>query len=140
MQYLILKLLTNHFDILDSTLALGLKTLELQSNKCVSFFCFRLQIRVSVQFVHSSCFKIGFTGIDQVYEAPKNPDLSLTTVSRSIKETMNEVITLLEANGIIPRAANDRVSELMVAPEKKEEFIKEAEAHTNFIRVVSLKS
>ena len=50
---------------------------------------------------------------------------------------MNEVITLLEANGIIPRAANDRVSELMVAPEKKEEFIKEAEAHTNFIKELS---
>ena len=39
----------------------------------------------------------------------------------------------LETNGIIPRAANDRVSELMVAPEKKEEFIKEAEAIINFI-------
>ena len=48
------------------------------------------------------CF-IGFTGIDQAYEAPENPDLSLTTVSRSIKDTMNEVITLLENNGIIPR-------------------------------------
>ena len=36
------------------------------------------------------------------------------------------VITTLENNGIIPRAANDRVSELMVAPEKKEEFLKEA--------------
>ena len=46
---------------------------------------------------------VGFTGIDQAYEAPENPDLSLTTVSRSIKDTMNEVITLLENNGIIPR-------------------------------------
>ena len=97
-----------------------------------------IQICVSVQFVLFPYSQIGFTGIDQVYEAPKNPDLSLTTVSRSIKETMNEVITLLEANGIIPRAANDRVSELMVAPEKKEEFIKEAEAHTNFIKELFL--
>ena len=40
---------------------------------------------------------------------------------------MTEVITLLENNGIIPRAANDRVSELTVAPEKKEAFLKEAE-------------
>ena len=36
------------------------------------------------------------------------------------------MVTPLENNGIIPRAANDRVSELMVAPEKKEEFLKEA--------------
>ena len=68
----------------------------------------------------------GFTGIDQVYEAPETPDLELNTVNRSIEETMNEVITLLENNGIIPRAANDRVSELIVAPAKKEQFIKEA--------------
>ena len=36
------------------------------------------------------------------------------------------MVTASENNGIIPRAANDRVSELMVAPEKKEEFLKEA--------------
>ena len=36
------------------------------------------------------------------------------------------MVTSSENNGIIPRAANDRVSELMVAPEKKEEFLKEA--------------
>ena len=29
--------------------------------------------------------------------------------------------------GIIPRAVNDRVSELMVAEDKKEDFLKEAE-------------
>jgi len=69
----------------------------------------------------------GFTGIDQAYEAPENPDLSLDTVNRSIKDTMMEVITLLENNGIIPRAVNDRVSELMVAEDKKEDFLKEAE-------------
>jgi adenylylsulfate kinase-like enzyme len=40
----------------------------------------------------------GFTGIDQVYEAPLAPDLSLITVDRSINDTMMEVITLLEEN------------------------------------------
>merc|ERR1719328_87320 len=39
---------------------------------------------------------------------------------------MLEVITLLENNGVIPRAANDRVSELMVAPKAKEKIIEEA--------------
>ena len=43
-------------------------------------------------------FFVGFTGIDQAYEAPENPDLSLDTVNRSIKDTMMEVITLLENN------------------------------------------
>ena len=40
----------------------------------------------------------GFTGIDQVYEEPLTPDLALKTVDRSIKDTMLEVITLLENN------------------------------------------
>lgn len=40
----------------------------------------------------------GFTGIDQVYEEPVNPELALKTVNRSIKDTMMEVITLLENN------------------------------------------
>ena len=44
------------------------------------------------------CSFVGFTGIDQAYEAPENPDLSLDTVNRSIKDTMMEVITLLENN------------------------------------------
>ena len=41
-------------------------------------------------------------------------------------QELKHMVTPLENNGIIPRAANDRVSELMVAPEKKEEFLKEA--------------
>jgi len=69
----------------------------------------------------------GFTGIDQVYEEPLTPDLALKTVNRSIKDTMLEVITLLENNGVIPRAANDRVSELMVAPKAKQKFAEEAQ-------------
>ena len=51
----------------------------------------------------------GFTGIDQPYEAPDNPELSLKTVNRTIGETVLEVIDILEKNGIIPRAANDKV-------------------------------
>jgi 3'-phosphoadenosine 5'-phosphosulfate synthase len=41
-------------------------------------------------------------------------------------QKLKHMVTSSENNGIIPRAANDRVSELMVAPEKKEEFLKEA--------------
>ena len=48
----------------------------------------------------------------QPYEAPDNPELSLKTVNRTIGETVLEVIELLEKNGIIPRAANDKVGKL----------------------------
>ena len=58
----------------------------------------------------------GFTGIDQPYEAPDNPDLSLKTVNRTIGETVLEVIELLEKNGIIPRAANDKVLSAIIFP------------------------
>lgn len=102
----------------------GLKFFEIYVNTSLEE-CEKRDVKGLYKKARAGIIK-GFTGIDQAYEAPENPDLSLTTVSRSIKDTMNEVITLLENNGIIPRAANDRVSELMVAPEKKEEFLKEA--------------
>ena len=38
----------------------------------------------------------GFTGIDQAYETPDNPELSLDTVGRTIQETVLEVIQMLE--------------------------------------------
>ena len=41
---------------------------------------------------------LGFTGIDQAYEEPLNPDLILNTVDRSVNDTMHDVITLLENN------------------------------------------
>ena len=56
----------------------------------------------------------GFTGIDQPYEAPDNPELSLKTVNRTIGETVLEVIDVLQKNGIIPRAANDKVGTKLI--------------------------
>ena len=38
----------------------------------------------------------GFTGIDQVYETPDSPELSLDTEGRSVDETVLEVIQMLE--------------------------------------------
>jgi 3'-phosphoadenosine 5'-phosphosulfate synthase len=37
----------------------------------------------------------GFTGIDQVYEEPEHPDLSLRTVGRSIEDSVGDVINML---------------------------------------------
>ena len=44
--------------------------------------------------------------------------MSLKTVNRSIKETVQELIQLLEDQGIIPRAINERVDELFVGNDK----------------------
>lgn len=44
----------------------------------------------------------GFTGIDQVYEEPKNADLKVTTENNSIQESTYQVIEFLEKQNIIP--------------------------------------
>ena len=70
----------------------------------------------------------GFTGIDQPYEKPEKPDLELQTVGQSVQETVLEVIQMLENEGIIPRAANDRVNELFVKAEDYETMKQEADS------------
>ena len=45
----------------------------------------------------------GFTGIDQEYEKPENPDLVVKTVNVSVEDSMLEVVNMLEENGIIQR-------------------------------------
>ena len=42
------------------------------------------------------CKFAGFTGIDQAYEEPKCPELTLTTVNQSIEETVDYVLNLLK--------------------------------------------
>lgn len=43
-----------------------------------------------------------FTGIDSVYEAPRHPDIHIKTDKLSVTEAVNQLITQLEAKGIIP--------------------------------------
>ncbi|KAK7603187.1 hypothetical protein V9T40_003186 [Parthenolecanium corni] len=61
-----------------------------------------------------------FTGLDQAYEVPKNPDVIVKTVDCTIEESMLQVIKLLEDNEIIPVQSRhcDIVPELFV-PENK---------------------
>lgn len=40
------------------------------------------------------------TGIDDPYEEPEEPDLTLDTEKKSINENVNEVLTLLKKNGL----------------------------------------
>lgn len=44
----------------------------------------------------------GFTGIDQTYERPKDPDLVVTTENCTLKESASTVIRFLEKQHIIP--------------------------------------
>ncbi|XP_046431941.1 bifunctional 3'-phosphoadenosine 5'-phosphosulfate synthase isoform X2 [Neodiprion fabricii] len=44
----------------------------------------------------------GFTGIDQSYERPSNPDLVVTTENLTVEESTAMVVEFLEKQGIIP--------------------------------------
>jgi len=46
----------------------------------------------------------GFTGIDDPFEAPENPELDLPTHELSVEEAVQTLITMLEDAGIIPKA------------------------------------
>jgi adenylylsulfate kinase len=48
-----------------------------------------------------------FTGISSPYEEPEDPELRVETGSRSLEETVDEVMAYLQARGIIPAPARD---------------------------------
>lgn len=49
----------------------------------------------------------GFTGIDQAYEVPENPELVVKTVGRSVQECVQDVLNVLVANGILTKNLAD---------------------------------
>lgn len=69
----------------------------------------------------------GFTGIDQNYEPPHNPDLVLKTGEMSLSDCVQSVIQLLEQHGIVPESAKDVVKPLQVPAESVPALQKEAE-------------
>ncbi|XP_018335461.1 bifunctional 3'-phosphoadenosine 5'-phosphosulfate synthase [Agrilus planipennis] len=58
----------------------------------------------------------GFTGVDQPYEKPENPDLVIKTVDSTVEESMMQVVEMLQENGIISIdiRAEETVKELFV--------------------------
>jgi adenylylsulfate kinase len=46
----------------------------------------------------------GFTGVDDPYEAPGDPDIRIDTDTESPEESAQRVVTLLEERGLIPAA------------------------------------
>ncbi|ERL95218.1 bifunctional 3'-phosphoadenosine 5'-phosphosulfate synthase [Dendroctonus ponderosae] len=79
----------------------------------------------------------GFTGVDQVYETPENPDIVIKTTKSSIDECVQLVVEMLCENGIIPKdlqysnslssQTTIAVKELFVSKDKSE--IIKLEAH-----------
>jgi adenylyl-sulfate kinase len=47
----------------------------------------------------------GFTGVDDPYEEPLDPDLRIDTVGRTVEEGVREIVACLEARAYLPRAA-----------------------------------
>jgi sulfate adenylyltransferase/3'-phosphoadenosine 5'-phosphosulfate synthase len=52
----------------------------------------------------------GFTGVNDPYEEPENPELVLETASETIEESALRVIDLLEERGYVPKGTSGAVS------------------------------
>ncbi len=63
----------------------------------------------------------GFTGIDGVYEAPEKPDLVLGANNEPIQASVNALLALLEANGIV-RNQTPELVELFVPADQGIQF------------------
>ena len=51
----------------------------------------------------------GFTGIDQPYEAPENPEIVIHTDNFTIDECVQDVVQMLQNNGIVPMSTSKQV-------------------------------
>nr|KAG5714669.1 hypothetical protein BaRGS_000157 [Batillaria attramentaria] len=70
----------------------------------------------------------GFTGVDQAYEPPSKPDLTVRAGELTVDECVQDIVSLLMEDGVVPRGAVSTVRELFVPDAKKAEAKKEAEA------------
>jgi len=69
----------------------------------------------------------GFTGIDQPYEAPDNPDVVIKTEEKSVPECVEQIVHMLQQKEILPRRQEEEgTGELFVVKEMVEEVRKEA--------------
>lgn len=81
----------------------------------------------------------GFTGVDQAYEKPENPDLVVKTVNASVEESTMQVVEFLQEHDIIPQTlqASDEVHELFV-PENRLAAAKEEAEHLPALEITTL--
>ncbi|MDX1994706.1 MAG: adenylyl-sulfate kinase [bacterium] len=45
----------------------------------------------------------GFTGVDDPYEAPENPEITLYTDEESVEESVAKIVAYLEVRGLLPQ-------------------------------------
>jgi len=69
----------------------------------------------------------GFTGIDQPYEAPDNPDVIIKTLDKSISESIDILVHAMQLQGILPKWPQETSGELFVSPEMVDEVRAEAD-------------
>jgi len=68
----------------------------------------------------------GFTGIDQPYEDPLNPEVRIHTDGRTVHDCVQEIVELLQHEGIVPRSAVEKVVDLTVPEESLPAAVAEA--------------
>jgi len=68
----------------------------------------------------------GFTGIDQPYEDPLNPEVKIHTDGRTVHDCVQEIVELLQHEGIVPRSAVEKVVDLTVPEESLPAAVAEA--------------
>jgi 3'-phosphoadenosine 5'-phosphosulfate synthase len=103
----------------------GLKFLECYINTPISV-CEERDVKGLYKKARAGLIK-GFTGIDQEYEEPVNPELLIAAGQQTIDESVQQVIQLLQKNDIVPRSVLSTVKELFVPSDKAEATKKEAE-------------
>merc|ERR1719268_25648 len=69
----------------------------------------------------------GFTGIDQPYEIPVNPEVVINTENRTVDECVQQIVEILQENDIVPRRAVEKVIDLTVPEDSLASAIAEAE-------------
>ncbi|XP_071829094.1 bifunctional 3'-phosphoadenosine 5'-phosphosulfate synthase-like isoform X2 [Apostichopus japonicus] len=69
----------------------------------------------------------GFTGIDQKYEVPPNPAVTLYAGKDDVDGCVQKMVSFLQSHGIIPESAVNAVKELLVPADHTASAIAEAE-------------
>lgn len=70
----------------------------------------------------------GFTGIDQAYEEPNCPEMTIQAGEKTLHECVQQVVTELQVRGVVPKSVINMVKELFVPEYRMESVKKEAES------------
>uniref|UniRef100_A0A1B6E2A6 Uncharacterized protein n=1 Tax=Clastoptera arizonana TaxID=38151 RepID=A0A1B6E2A6_9HEMI len=80
----------------------------------------------------------GFTGVDQAYEKPSNPDLIVGTVNCSVEDSCMNVVQLLEENNIIPKAIGSCIVQELFVPANRTAQAREEASHLPLLAITEV--